>query len=500
MPKDKRIYPKQLKEENKMGMRINNNIAAMNAWRNLGISNAGLGKSLEKLSSGYRINRGADDPAGLLISEKLRGQITGLDQAMKNANDAISMVQTAEGALTEMNSMLNNIRSLAVHAANAGASDADSIAADQTAIDEAVNSIERIATTTKFGGKNLLDGTAGNTASAANTTNVTNIVTGTLGASGLQSVTVSVAAEQAITYGSNTFAVTASTTSTGSFQIWSTTDGADGQIKSYNYAAGTSLQTILDGINANTGSTGIVASVGAGNSLAIYSQTFGDKVSVHVRGVGSVLTVNNTTLMALDDDGVDVGGSIGTIALQGSGLVLYGSATTAYDGTKVYLSSAFAASAQTTANAMQLDAGELSFALTQDAAAADVVTFSMSDMQTTKIGNVGSAYLSAIVTSGAKELATDADGAVAIIDAAIDDVANERARLGAFQKYTLESTINNLGVTRENLQASESRIRDVDMADEMLTFTKNQILVQAGTAMLAQANQLPQSVLQLLQG
>ncbi|MEK6556965.1 MAG: flagellin, partial [Candidatus Margulisiibacteriota bacterium] len=162
-----------------MGMQIMNNIAALNGWRNLGVSNAGLSKSLEKLSSGYRINRGSDDPAGLLISEKLRAQIGGLDQAVKNASDAISMVQTAEGALTEMNNMLNSIRSLAVHAANTGSNDTAAIAADQTAVDKAVTSIQRIATTTKFAGKSLLDGTSTGATITAVATGVTVTATGT---------------------------------------------------------------------------------------------------------------------------------------------------------------------------------------------------------------------------------------------------------------------------------------------------------------------------------
>ena len=124
-----------------MGLQINHNVAALNAWRNLGVSNSNLSKALEKLSSGYKINRGSDDPAGLLISEQLRAQITGLDQAVRNASDAISMVQTAEGALTEMNSMLNSIRSLAVHAANTGSNDTNALSADQSAVDKAIESM-----------------------------------------------------------------------------------------------------------------------------------------------------------------------------------------------------------------------------------------------------------------------------------------------------------------------------------------------------------------------
>ncbi|OGI09965.1 MAG: hypothetical protein A2Y40_02040 [Candidatus Margulisbacteria bacterium GWF2_35_9] len=200
-----------------MGMQINHNIAAMNAWRTLGVSNTGLSASLEKLSSGYRINRGSDDPSGLLISEKLRAQIGGLTQAISNASDAISMVQTAEGALTEMNNMLNSIRTLAVHAANAGANDSSSIAADQTAVDKALESMQRIATTTKYGGQNLLDGSAG-TEVVSNDSDITVTAIGTVNNSGNNDIAVTTAATAATATAAT--AITGSAGGAGSVTMW----------------------------------------------------------------------------------------------------------------------------------------------------------------------------------------------------------------------------------------------------------------------------------------
>ena len=270
-------------------MRINNNVAAFNAWRNLSSTNTSMGKSLEKLSSGFRINRAADDAAGLVISQNLRAQISGLKQATRNAQDGISVAQTAEGALTEVHSMLNRMRDLAVGAANTGTMDTAAIAANQAEFDELALQIDDIATKTKFGSQALLAG----------------------------------------------------------------------------------------------GFTGRVFQVGANN---------GDTITV------SIGDLQSGTL------GVD------TLSLTGAG----------------------------------------------------------------------------------------AAAAITALDAAITTVSTERGKLGATQNR-FESVINNLQVTTENLVSSESRIRDVDMASEMTNFTKNQVLMQAGTSMLGQANSLSQSVLSLLQ-
>ncbi|HLU42741.1 MAG TPA: flagellin [Microthrixaceae bacterium] len=279
-------------------MRINQNIQAFNAYRNLSTTNTAMGKSLEKLSSGFRINRAADDAAGLVISQGLRAQVSGLRQATRNAQDGISVVQTAEGALNEVHTMLNRMRDLAVQAANTGSNDASARAAAQTEIEQLTEEITRISDTTKFGAQKLLDGS---------------------------------------------FA--------GDFQV-----GADeGDTLTINIAAASAVSLGLATAGANPG----------------------------------------------DPDVIDI------------------------------------------------------------------------------------------------DVTTDAGAAITAIDAAIAQVSDTRGKLGAFQNR-FESTIANLQVTTENLSASESRIRDTDMALEMVSFTRHQILLQAGTAMLGQANALPQGILRLL--
>jgi len=284
-----------------MGLRINNNIAAQNAYRNLSVTDGQMGKSLEKLSSGYRINRAADDAAGLSISEGLRSQIGGLKVAVRNASDGISVVQTAEGALTETHSILQRMRDLSVQASSTGSQDSDARSAAQTEFAQLNEELDRIAVTTAFGGQKLLD--------AAGTAYV------------------------------------------GTFQV-----GANGSSS--------------------------------------------DQIAVDL----STAAFGSSTLAGFDSAGLGVD----TLDL-------------------------------TTAGTAAIDA----------------------------------------------------------IDTAIKGVSTARATLGAYQNR-FEHTINNLNIAVENLSASESRIRDTDMAQEMVSFTRSQILTQAGTSMLAQANQAPQNVLSLL--
>jgi flagellin len=271
-----------------MSLVVNFNEAAINAHRNLQMTDKSLQTSIQHLSSGLRVNTAADDPAGLVISESMRAQSDGLSQAISNANDGVNVIKTAEGALNEVNSLLRQMRTLAVHAANSGVNSSNDVAADQAQLDKAVASIDRIASTTQFNGKMLLDGT----------------------------------------YSAQTFQV---------------------------------------GANAS------------------------DTVNV------SISSTDSTTLAV-----------------------------------------------------------------------------------------------------NALDLSTDPSGAITAIDAAITTVSSTRADLGATQKYTLETTVNSLSVAQENISASESTIRNADIASEMVGFTRNQIMLQAGTAMLAQANAAPQSVLQLL--
>lgn len=366
-------------------MRINHNIASLNTYRQLSTNTANGAKSLEKLSSGLRINKAGDDAAGLAISEKMRAQIKGLDQAGRNSQDAISLIQTAEGALTETHSILQRMRELGVQAANdtLGSDDRSAISTEVTSLK---TELLRISKTTQFNGKSLLDGSFG---LSVNTT-----------ASTVMSVVSTISVDVA---GAQTSAV---------YTIASTAAGVISLVD----AAGNKV--VLTGVTANF--TG----------------------SMDFSSLGVKIQVNNLA------------------------------STTAYDTLVVKAGSTAAANFKIGSNGVN---------------AQENLSLSISNMSDTALG-----VNSVLVDSNANSLA-----AVDSIDNAIKLVNTERAKLGANQNR-LEHTIANLGASQENLTASESRIRDVDMAKEMMDFTKNNILSQAATAMLAQANQQPQGVLQLL--
>lgn len=482
-------------------MKIANNIAALNAWKNLSLSNARLNSSVEKLSSGYRINRGADDPAGLLITETLRSQIGGLDQAIRNASDAVSMVQTAEGALNEISVMLNNVRSLAVHAANTGATDAGQIAADQKAVDKAIESIQRIAETTKFAGVNLLDGSAGTKIDIVDSAAVQSVMVGRAGASGAIDLNIiQMASQSAVIFDAASLAQTGTILSSHvGVSVWVENNGVASNTVGNYLALGGSMLGLVNQINADSANTKIWAST-TGSDLGIYSCEYGDSIKLKTSFINLIVGAQN---YSASDLGRDIVVKVGTDDLLGSGLVAYGEQGGAWEGTQVEFTPATNDAGGLVASAISITVGGLNFSLTQDADSASLITYNLISMQVGELGIVASLSnngLTDIMAGAQFDLATDPEAAIQILDKAINDVATERAYLGAFQKYTLETSINNLTIAKENLTASESRIRDVDMAQEMMQFTKNQVLVQAGVSLLAQANQLPASVLQLLQG
>ena len=234
-----------------MSLRINLNTAAMSAHRNLTATDNLLGKSIQKLSSGYKINQASDDPAGLVISEKLRAQIGGLSQAVANTNDAINMVQTAEGALNEVHSLLRSMRDLAVHASNTGANDAASIDADQSQIDSAIAQLGNISANTQFGQRKLLDGSAGTVANVINGTSIGSASAVATTPAGYVSVDVTAAATKAQVVGSNTY-LTVGTTVDNAGTI--TVNGT-----AISVGAADTVQDVMDAINLATGTTGVAA-------------------------------------------------------------------------------------------------------------------------------------------------------------------------------------------------------------------------------------------------
>jgi len=415
------------KEENKM--RINHNISALNTNNQLQKNNAATSGSLAKLSSGLRINSAADDAAGLAISEKMRSQISGLDQASSNANDGISMIQTAEGALSETHSILQRMRELAVQASSDTNTDDDRTQI-QSEIDELSKEITRVSSDTEFNSKKLLDGSM-----------QTVTTTGTVMYATADRSVESKAYDVEITEEAN---------------VTSTSGGAtSATVSSTGLAAGTYTATL-----GSDGTTLMVTDANGDDVTA--DMTTATAVTV-VGGVAGASATFKVTLTAEAQDGGDEVTGIKNILL---------------DETAV--------------------AGTFTGALTVDQDNSAIFQIGANFGQNTVL-SIANMSASALGVDDLDLTAQDtANEAIATIDAAITMVSTQRASLGAAQNR-LEHTINNLSTSSENLTAAESQIRDVDMAKEMTEYTKNNILSQAAQAMLAQANQQPQNVLQLLQ-
>lgn len=437
-------------------MRINHNIAALNTYSRLGQSTTAQSKSLEKLSSGLRINRAGDDAAGLAISEKMRGQIRGLDQAARNAQDGISMIQTAEGALNETHSILQRMRELSVQASNDTNTDTDRDEI-QKEMTQLTSELSRIGNTTEFNTKNLLDGNLeAVNAATQEQFRLTFDAYDQAGETG--QVKLSIGGE---TYTIN-FNTTGSShdTATKTIEIDNTADNSD---------VGEEIMAALQSMR------------GEDPSLNISEFTFS--------------STNNTLTIATTADGLfDGAAGVGSISVD-SGI------------DPAFITQQASGSDGTTGSA-QLQVGA------NNGQRFEVAISDMRALALAVSGTSGAAHGSvanAVFTttdaldqnSGSAEYALDlsdsdkATAAVEVVDDAIKNVSAQRSKLGAFQNR-LEHTINNLSTSSENLTAAESRIRDVDMAKEMMEFTKNNILSQAATSMLAQANQQPQGVLQLL--
>lgn len=384
-------------------MRINNNIMAMNTYRQLGITNTSSSKSMEKLSSGYRINRAGDDAAGLSISEKMRAQIRGLNMASKNAQDGISLIQTAEGALNESHAILQRMRELAVQAASDTNVEVDRDAL-QGEIHQLAAELTRIADTTEFNTQNLLGGKFKGTFH--------------IGANEGQNISLTISEMSARALGAG----------------------------------------FVEEVSGNLSGTGL-------SSGATYTV-------VRFKATDIVDSSGTVTLTGAQYGLLDSNGNIISVSADGETFKELDSGVTLENISDATISTA---------------SGLIKF--TNKLTAGVIVTVSEADTD----GNI------TVTAEGGISISdqSSADQAITTFNNALEKVSAERSKLGAMQNR-LEHTIKNLDTSAENLQASESRIRDVDMAKEMMEFTKNNILQQAATAMLAQANQAPQTVLQLL--
>lgn len=494
-------------------MRINNNLMALNTHRQYSINSANTSKSVEKLSSGFRINRAGDDAAGLAISEKMRAQIRGLGMASKNCQDAISLVQTAEGALAETASLLQRMRELSVQSS----SDTNDDWTDRAALDaeyqQLLNEIDDIAALTTFNGKTLLNGTvgsAGTTTPSGLAAGITVSADSTAATGAISIATVSdwdASSAVAGTASVNNFyaldlAITAATL-TGSISAGSAYNGTY-----YLKAEGTDMAamtfSLVDTSENTVASTGPM-SVSAGNTVELDFNDYGSidltiGVSAFPVFLRQELTgESNSDFSFTISGGADAGTPTATIGGQtvsqgdtsvtlATGVTLDISSLDAADWASEYALNTALFGSTTGSASVTVTEGAPGMTIQTGADAGDTLTIQMADMTADGLTISGS------------DIKTQATASLAIktVNDAINTVSTERAKHGALLNR-LGHKINNLDTSSENLQAAESRIRDLDMAMEMTEYTKNSVLTQAAAAMLAQANQAPQAVLQLLQ-
>lgn len=480
---------------------INSNIASLNAQRNLNTSQNSLASSLQRLSSGLRVNSAKDDAAGLAISERMSAQIRGLNQAARNANDGISLAQTAEGALASVTDNLQRIRELAVQAANATNSSSDRTALNNEAT-QLIAEIERVATTTQFNGVNLLDGSFNSQsfqvgANANQTISITSI-------SSARTASLGVGSGSSYSASVQTASVTTTALSAGDIAINGYNVGAtsaDGV--SYSYSTGSAIAKAA-AINAISGNTNVTAQVQAntvtGSSIYNSSISGDSSHNITINGVmlGGVAANASDVVM-----GSQIAARVNEVTSQTGVTATYDTTSgavslTAADGRNITIAttgngSAASFTAGTSVANVKLTTTS-SAGITVSGSAGGLAAIGLSAGTTAATTTVGAGVSSLDLTT-----ASGAQSAIAIIDAALSTVNSSRAQLGAYQNR-FGSTVNSLQTTAENLSASRSRIRDADFAAETAEMTRSQILQQAGTAMLAQANSLPQNVLTLLRG
>ena len=477
-----------------MAFTINTNTSANTAMRNLGNTSSAMAKSMTRLSTGLKINGASDDPAGLIASKKMLAQIASLGQAQANTQDAVNYAKTADGALDETNTLLQDARTLAVASGNQATLTPDQLAANQQQLKSIVDSVSRIASTTQYGSKRLLDGSAGTQSAVTDGGKLASLSVGgtydgkALTANSTVSLNVTTAAEQA-TLSSRTFA--ASTTAVGAAKAGSfTINGATFQASATDTAA-----DLVGRINAASAQTGAVASF-VTDHIEIKSQAYGANAKVDVVDSSGALMAASDSY---HDDGVNAVATVkvGTVAktFTGGQNGADGLTLSDLDGNAMRLTAGGNLTATGEVKVGQVVAGQSSFQI--GANAGQTAQLSLGNFAAGELGK-GSGGTAASLAELDLTSASGATDALKVIDKAISDVTGARGRIGNFQRNVLESNARTLSVAKENLAATQSTIADVDVAEEMTNYTKLQILQSTGMAILAQAKSAPQSVLQLL--
>lgn len=469
---------------------INTNTTALNALTNLGNTGNALSQSIQRLSTGLKINSAADDPSGLIAANTFKTQLGGISQAISNSQDALNYAKTADGAMGQITSLLTSAYSLAVAASNSGTLSSSQVQADNSQLQSIMNSVTTIANNTQFGTKHLLDGSAGTTSAVTDSSLVAAVNIGgtfngaALSANSAVTITVSTAATQASTTLSKTFATAGTTVGADQFTL-------NGQ--TFSTTSTSTVQNVLDQINGASGQTGVAASFTAGAGITLTSTAYGTNAKINFADSAGGLNAGASTAAGTD--------AVATVTVGGSAVTFTGGQNgndgltlTDGDGNSIVLTQSGNNATTTNKNVGQVTVGSSQFQI--GANYGQTASLSLGNFQA---GSLGSGAVAGLNLSNLSlSTAADAGNAMKVIQAAISQVSTAQGKVGSFESNVINPNIAQLGTAQQNLSATLSNIQDTNVAQEMTNFTRLQILQQAGVSVLAQANSMPQSVLKLL--
>jgi len=475
--------------------RINTNVSSLIAVNNLNKNNTALQTSLQRLSTGYRINSGKDDPAGLIASENLQAEQTATSSAISNAQNANNVIGTAEGALGEVSNLLISLQGLVNNSANSGALSQDEKDANQLQVDSILSTVNRISNSTTFQGTNLLNGSlAYSTSGLATTSAFTSVQINSATVNGASlPVTVKIVTS-AQTGQLNFLGTVAGLASAVNISV----AGNTGTVQ-LSFASGTKSSAIVAGVNSFTNTTGVKATL-SGQAIKLTSSGYGASQFVSVTSSASAFSTQNLAGSAQTiNTGANANITVNGAAVTSNGLAVR-VVTANLDATFTLNTSANLAGKS---KSFGVTGGGATFSLGSQVNQASFASIGINAANTSALGTTlsnGVVYSLADLGSGKAASVNTGDTNLSqkIVTQAISDVSNQRGRLGAFQSNVLQTTIDSLNVALENVASANSTIRDTNFASETANLTRSQILSQAATSVLSQANQAPQAVLKLL--